>query len=178
MAERICYGLVTDYPEHIVETVEVPDGVTLKVGDVITAETLVTGSKKVYEGALVTDEDTEDLLLIIDQKFVELADGRRIEGSNLLTDLAFTEGMKITAIRLHKDFKFEISQDSLGNTGVVAPAVDVFLVASAGEQLLQTSATVGDAKVALKIEAVATIPTGGNMSLGYEPSVIARVVQA
>jgi hypothetical protein len=120
MSVRVCYGLGTDYLEHLVETIKVPAGVTLKVGDVITAEALVAGSNKVYAGAVVADITTADLLIIPDQRFYEDAQGRRYEATNLLTELSFTEGMVITAIRLQKHMKFEISVDSLANTATEA----------------------------------------------------------
>jgi len=178
MAIRTAYALHSDYPEWAVETVEVPTGQTFNVGDVIVAEALKAGSKKVYAGTVVAAITTEKPLLIIDQKFVELADGRRVEGSNLLTDLVFKAGDKITAIRPVQDMKYEISQDSIGNTGVVVPAAGVFLIPANGGKGLVTSATIGTALVAYKIETVASIPTGGNLALGYSASVIARCVKA
>jgi hypothetical protein len=39
MAIRVCYGLHEDFPEQIVETVEVQTGQTFNVGDVLIAET-------------------------------------------------------------------------------------------------------------------------------------------
>lgn len=175
---RVCYALHADYPEWIVETVEVPVGMTLKVGDVVLAETLIANSKKIYEAELVADAAVDDILIIPDQKFVELADGRRVEGADLLNDLEFKAGDKITAIRLMKHMKYELSVDSLDNIGVVVPAVDVLLIPVAGEQKLATAAVAGLSKTALKIEAVGSIPTGGKMALGYSGSVIARVVMA
>jgi len=177
MAIRTAYGLLKDYPEQIVETVKIPAGATFKVGDVISTDGLVSGSNKVYVGKVVEDITADEVLLIIDQKFVELADGRRISGSNLLTDLSFTEGMVITAIRMDKHIKFEISQDALENTGVVAPAAGVYLVGvNDSQQLATIAALLGTETSALVIEAVTTIPTGGQMSLGYGSGVIARVI--
>ena len=176
MAIRTAYGLISEYPEWIVETVEIPAGATFKVGDVIATNGLVTGSNKVYMGKIIADVTAEKPLLIIDQKFVELANGQRVEGSNLLTDLEFKAGDKVTAIRLIENLKFEISQDSLDNTGVVTPAAGVYLVAANADQQLKTIASpVGTELVALIIESITTIPTGGQMALGYDAGVIARV---
>jgi len=178
MAIRTAYALHTDYPEQLVETVEIPTGETYKVGDAIVAEVLNTNSNKVYLGSQVSDVTTERPLMIIDQKFVELASGLRLDGASLLTDLEFHEGDVITAIRPLVDMKYEFAQDNLANTGVVIPAVGVFIVPVAGGNQWATSATIGTALVAYKIEALATIPTGGNMALGYSASVITRCVKA
>jgi len=175
---RLAYGLHTDYPEWVVETVEIPVGETYQVGDAIVAETLVAGSVKVYAGSQVADITAEKPLVIIDQKFEELADGRRPDGSNLLTGITFKAGDKITAVRAIQDFKMEFAQDDLGNTGVVVPAVGVFIIPANGDNKWQTSATIGTALVAYQIEALASIPTGGNFALGYEASVITRCVLA
>lgn len=178
MAINTAYGLHVDYPEWLVERVEVPTGETYKVGEAIVAETLRTGSLAVYAGSQVADILTEKPLVIIDQRFEEQADGRRPDGSNILTDIDFTEGMVITGIRAMENLKFEFATDVLGNTGVVAPAVDVYIIPANGQNKWQTSATIGTALVAFKIEALATLATGGNMSLGYDASVITRCVLA
>lgn len=178
MADRICYGLHTDFSEVIVETVKVQNGQTFYVGDILSAETLVSGSKKVYAPTVVADATAEKPAIIIDQGIIKLSDGRRVEGGNLLTDLSFIENDVIHVVRLEDNLKFEISVDSLGNTGVVAPAVGKYLIPANGEQKLQTADAIGTANVALVIESLATIPTGGNMALGYASSVIARVVKA
>lgn len=175
---NFCYALHKEIPEKLVEVVTVPAGATLHAGQVILAETLATGSLKVYDGAQVTDITAQVPCLIIDQRFEELSDGRRPEGGNMLTDITFTEGMKIHVVRLSKDMKYELAVDVLDNAGVVAPAAGVFLIPQDDEWNLATSATVGTAIAALKIEAVSTMPTGGQFGSGFSSSVIARVVLA
>lgn len=178
MAIRTAYALHSDIPEWAVETVEIPVGETYQVGDAIVADSLRTGSLKVYEGSQVADITKEKPLMIIDQRFDELEDKRRPDGSNMLTDITFREGDEVIGVRPVQDMKFEISQASLGNTGVVTPAAGVFVIPANGENKWQTAASIGTAIVAYKIEAVTNIPTGGNMALGYDASAIIRCVLA
>lgn len=172
------YPLHDKISEKLVETVIVPSGQTWTAGDVCIAETLVSGSKKVYTGALV-GALTDDICFIPDQRFEQLTDGRRPEGGNMLTDITFKAGDAITVIRADRNMKYEIAVDKLDNTGVVAPAAGVYLIAQVGDAQLKTVATLGGTeKVVLKIEAVASVPTGGQMGLGFSSSVIARVIKA
>lgn len=172
------YALHDNIDEKLIETVIVPSGQTWTAGDVCIAEALVSGSKKVYTGALV-GALTDDICFIPDQKFEQLADGRRPDGGNMLTDISFKAGESIVVIRANKNMKYEIAVDKLDNTGVVAPAVGVFLIAQVGDAQLKTVASLGGTEaVALKIEALASVPTGGQMGLGFSSSVIARVIKA
>jgi len=175
---NFCYPLHDKISEKLVEVVVVPTGATLTAGDIILAETLVVGSKKVYAGTKVADITKDEPAIIIDQRFEELVGGRRPDGGNMLEDIKFVAGDKVHVIRLSKNMKYEIAIDKLDNTGVVVPAAGVFLIPKNGSWTLSTSATIGTAKVALKIEAVASVPTGGNLGLGFSGSVIARVVLA
>jgi len=175
---NFCYPLHDKIHEELVEVVVVPAGATLTAGDIILAETLVTGSNKVYAGTQVTDITADEPLIIIDQRFEELSDGRRPNGGNMLTDIEFVAGDKVHAIRLLKNMKYEIAVDKIANAGVVAPAAGVFLIPENGEWKFATSATIGTAIVALKIESTPSVATGGNLGLGFSSSVIARVVLA
>lgn len=175
---NFCYALHKNIDEKLVETIVVPAGATLSAGNIVLAETLVSGSKKVYAGAQVTDATAQEPCIIIDQRFEQLPDGRRPDGGNMLTNITFVEGDKATVIRLDKNMKYEIAVDKLANTGVVVPAAGVFLVPVNNTWTLATSATIGTAKVALKIEALGSVATGGLMGLGFSSSVIARVVRA
>lgn len=175
---NFCYALHDNIDEKLVEVVYVPAGAELTAGDIILAEDMTAGSLKTYDGAQVSDITVDEPLIIIDQRFEELSDNRRPNGGNMLKDIKFVEGDKVHAIRMSKNMKYEIAIDKLLNTGVVVPAEGVFLIPQNGAWSLATSATIGTAKVALKIEAVTTVPTGGNRGLGFSASVIARIVLA
>ena len=175
---NFCYPLHDKIDEKLVEVVEVPAGATLTAGDIILAETLKAGSNKVYAGAQVADITADQPCIIIDQGFEELSDGRRPDGGNMLTDISFTEGDKVHVIRMNKNMKYEIAVDKLDNTGTVAPAAGKFLIPQNGEWKFATANAIGTAVVALKIESVASVATGGNLGLGFSSSVIARIVLA
>ena len=175
---NFCYPLHDKIDEKLVEVVIVPVGATLTSGDIILAETLTAGSNKVYDGTQVSDITTDEPAIIIDQRFEESTDGRRPNGGNMLEDIKFVAGDKVHVIRLSKNMKYEIAVDKLLNTGVVAPAAGVYLIPQNGAWSFATSATIGTAIVALKIESTPAVPTGGNLGLGFSSSVIARVVLA
>lgn len=172
----ICYPMTKVEERHVVK-VTVPASATLKAGDVVLAETLVAEAMniEVYAGAQVSDITADEPVIIINQGFEQLADGRRPAGNPNPADFEYTEGTVLTAVRLAKDYKFQITTDGLDNTGVVAPAVDVKLIPQNGDYQLATAASVGTAITALNIEKVTTIGIGGQFGNGLVESVIARV---
>jgi hypothetical protein len=174
---NICYALQKELPEELVEVVVVQSGQTLVAGNIVLAETLVSGSKKNYVAGQVATIATDLPCIIIDQGFEQLADGRRPDGSDI-TALSFTEGAKLTAVRLVENFKYEMATANIDNTGVIAPAVGKFLIPQAGSLKLATSDTLSTAKVGFKIEAVTSIPVGGQLGLGFASAVVAKVVFA
>jgi len=172
---NICYAMHEEISEQLVEAVKVPTGATLVAGNVLLAETLATGSTTVYEGAQVTAV-TQAPVIIVDQKFEQLADGRRPDGSNMVTGIQFRAGEVVHAIRFSKHMKYEIATDVLDTT--IAPAVGKFIIPKANSYQMIVADALGTATVGLKIEALETIAVGGNVTGGFSASVIARVVLA
>jgi len=77
---------------------------------------------------------------------------------------------------LENDLKFFISNDTLDNVGVVAPAIGVKLIPQATDYQLATSATIATSITALNIEKLQTQPIGGQFGSAFVAGVIARVV--
>lgn len=173
----ICYPMTKVQERHVIKAT-VPAGAELKAGDVVLAETLVvsTDNLEVYAGAQVADITADTPVIIINQGFEQLADGRRPAGNPNPADYIYREGETVTAIRLAKDYRFHITTDAFDNTGVVAPAVDVKLIPQNADYQLQTSATFGTAITGLNIEKVTTVGTGGQFGANFEESVVARVI--
>jgi len=171
---NICYALHKEIDEKLVEVVVVPE--TVVAGNVLVAEALVAGSTTVYAGTKVADITAEKPLIIIDQGFEELEDGRRPDGSNMVTDIKFVAGKRVHAIRFDQDMKYEIATDVIETT--ITPVVGKFLIPQNGSLELAVADTLGTALVGFKIEAVSTIPVGGNVMAGFTASVIARIVLA
>lgn len=175
MTTKLCFPM-HEIAEKNIETVRVPTGATLSAGDVILAETLESGGRRVYTGAQVTDITAEYPCLVISQGTYEDASGYRPSGHPNVGEITYAAGKVVTVVRLEKDLKFKMTSACLDNTGVVAPAAGVFLVAQNADYQLATSATIGSALVALKIEALDNTGMGGQMGMTYEAGVIARVV--
>lgn len=171
--------LLTEVSEKNVERIKIPAGVTLKAGDVVMCEVLDTSDASnidVYNGAQVADITADVPCIVINQGFEQLPDGRRPEGNPNPADYTFTEGMVITVIRLENDLKFFISNDTLDNVGVVAPAIGVKLIPQATDYQLATSSTIATSITALNIEKLQTQPIGGQFGSAFVAGVIARVV--
>lgn len=173
---NICYVLNDEIDAKLVEVVTVPTGATLVAGNVLLAETLVSGSTTVYAGAQVTDITTQKPVIIIDQGFEEWTDGRRPDGGNMVTDIKFTEGKKVHALRFDDHMKYEFSTDVLDTT--VAPAVGKFLIPVNNSYELAVANSLGTALVGFKIEALTNIAVGGSFTGGFASGVIARIVLA
>lgn len=179
MANRICRPLIK-VEERSVVKVEVPSGATLYAGDVILCETLDTTDSdniEVYAGAQVSNYTTQVPCIIINQGFETLSDGRRPEGQPDFSQYTYTEGDVVTAIRLHNDLLFFISNDCLDNTGVVAPAAGVVLIPQNTDYQLATAASVGSSLAGLTVEKVTTQGVGGQFGSTFATGVVARVTK-
>ena len=175
MTTKICEPL-HEIAEKNVETVRVPTSVTLYAGDVIQAETLESGARRVYTGAQVTSITDQYPCIVISQGTYKDSSGYRPAGHPDIGAISYAATDVVTVIRLEKNQKFKITTDCLDNTATITPAAGVFLIPQASDYQLQTSATVATSVTALKIEALDNYGMGGNMALTYAAGVIARVV--
>ena len=179
MANRICYPLIK-VEERSVVKVEVPTGATLYAGDVILCETLDTTDSdniEVYLGAQVSDYTAQIPCIIVNQGFETMSDGRRPEGQPDPSQYTFTEGQVVTAIRLHNDIPFFVSNDCIDNRGVVAAAAGVVLIPQNSDYQLATAASVGSSLSALTVEKVTTMGVGGQFGATFATGCITRVTK-
>lgn len=177
MANYLCYPMFevkdTEFAKIIVQS-----GQTFRPGDIVMAESLdtsLTDNIEVYNPTPVSDITADYPCIIINQGFEKTSDGRRISGNPDYTTYTYTEGDVLTVIRLKRGQVFQISDDCLDNTGVVAPAANVKLIPQAGDYQLATAASAGTALVHLNIDTTNSVGAGGNMGMTYVDTNIARV---
>lgn len=177
MANRFCYLMNKLDQEKNLEKVRVQTGDTLYAGDVVLAETLdtnITDNIEVYAATPVTDYTAEYPCLVINQGYETLSDGRRPSGNPNIGDYSYTAGDDISVVRLEQDLKFQMSQECVDEN--VTIAVGVYLIPQNSDYQFTTSASIGSSKVALKIEALTEIGTGGNGGYEFVDAMIVRVV--
>lgn len=163
MANKYCNVLFETRPEDVVK-IKVPTGLTFQQGNVIYCKTLDTSNSdniEVYSATPISDYTAQIPVLVINQGFEELTDGRRPTGQADPTQFVYRAGQTITGIRLRKGQKFEISEDALDNTGVVALAAGVYLIPQNDDYDLATASSAGSSASALYVEKKTTKGIGG-----------------
>ena len=175
MANYLCYPLM-EGQEYEVVRLKVATGVTLRPGDIVLAETVDTGitdNLEVYASTPVSDYTSDKPCIVINQGFEKTSDGRRIEGNPDYSTYSFTAGDVITAIRLNKGQRYQISDDCIDVSTTLAAGVK--LIPQNADYDLLSAASAGSSAVSLNIDARNSIGIGGNMGMTYLDTSIARV---
>ena len=175
MAYKLAYAMLDASEKEIVK-IKVPAGITdLAAGEVLALNGIDTtgraGNIDVYNAKVVADVATEDVVIIVDQAFEELADGRRPEGNSNPGKRTFKAGDIITALRLHNDQVFFISEDTINGT----PVVGEYLVAANASRQLVPTASFTNEKVVLAVEVEHVQPQGGQFGAELAEGIAARV---
>lgn len=146
----------------------------LKAGDVVAINTLVEDdeNREVYKATMPAEGDIR-YAIIVNQRFEELADGRRPEGEPNFTSFVFPAGTVLHAVILgYAPIPFVIADNQIDGTAEVGK----YLAPEAGQHKLKvgTDATV---KGALAIEKVEVeIPMGGMFGMAVERATYATVL--
>lgn len=148
---------------------EKANGETWKQGDLVVAETLVTGSRVIYEGTEVTNA-TDKPVIIINQGIYKDKHGNRVEGMVNPDAIEYQAGEIVTCIRLEVNTVIELTAGCANGTLVVGQG----LVVDTTTKGLKVDTLTGTEKLALKIEAVSFQGVGN----GFETTAIARTVNA
>lgn len=176
MANYYCKAL-TEIAEKDLEKVKVPTGATVYPGQVIMAETLDTtdsANREVYLGAAPTDVTADYPCIVLNKPFEQLSDKRRPAGQPDISQLYYSAGEICNVVRLSRDYKFEVAQDSIETTvplavgGVVVPVNSAY-------QMKSLASAVGTEKVILGVEKEGSLCTGGNFGATFAETVILRV---
>lgn len=176
---------VTENPAYMQAKVRVPAGKTYHAGNVVVAEALDTGlgygNWDVYAPTTVEDITKEDIVLVLNNGFETLADGRRPDGQPDYTQYTFNAGEVVTAHRLLPEVRFEISIDACDSTvsGAAGLAVGDNLIPANGKDVLVYSAKATEvtAKNYLTIEAIKYFRLGGQFGGDFAKTLVVRAKQ-
>ncbi len=176
---------VTENPAYMQAKVRVPAGKTYHAGNVVVAEALDTGlgygNWDVYAPTTVADITKEDIVLVLNNGFETLKDGRRPDGQPDYTQYTFNEGEVVTAHRLLPEVRFEISVDACDATvsGAAGLAVGDNLIPANGKDVLVYSAKATEvtAKNYLTIEAIKYFRLGGQFGGDFAKTLVVRAKQ-
>lgn len=159
MATKIC--VVSQLPlDRQVTRVKLPvkaDGTNWKQGELVVAETLVTGERTTYDGkevSLATDKP----VIIINQDVYKDAYGNRIDGMVSPSVIELHAGQVIKTIRPEVNTLFELSYDCVGGT----PVIGSYLVVDETTKALKVVSAITTEKYAFKIEATEYEGHGNN----------------
>lgn len=124
--------------------VKVQAGEELHAGQVVKAEVMdetgANGARNFHVYNAETPSVEDDLVLLVNEHFEELEDGRRPEGQPDYTQYTFKEGTVVTGVNLVPNRLWRISRDCVN----VADSVDVkegFLVPDGTTKVLEYSPT-------------------------------------
>ena len=175
MANRIC-RVVTDVPDYTVFNIVVPTGKTYYAGDVLQLDGLMTGSLNVFD---VAEPATANLatqkIILINDTFETLSDGRRPDGQANYAKYEFKEGEIVTGILLVEGMRFEISTDSIASG---TPTVGYSIHPTNGAVQMTTAATTpAGTYSAFETLALRSFRAGGQFGGEFIPTVVAIVKQ-
>ena len=174
MANRLC-RVVTDVPDYAVFNVVVPTGETYYAGDVLELNGLVTGQLNTFA---VIEPATANLavgkVILVNDGFEHLPDGRRPDGNPDYTTYAFNEGDVVCAVKLLEGMRFEISDDSITGTTVVGEAI---YPVNAATKMSAGSTVPAGTYSAFEVLAKRSFRAGGQFGTGFIATTIGMVVQ-
>ena len=186
MAKHYLARTVTENPSYMQAALKVQAGTTEVAGNIFVAEKLdnaVKGAEgdrnlMVYTPEAITDITKQDIVLVLNNGFETLTDGRRPEGQPDYTQYGYGAGEVVTAHRLIPGVRFEISVDacdeSVANAGTLA--VGDNLIPANGKNVLVYSkaGTAVTAKNYLTIEAIRDFRLGGQSGMEHTKTLIVR----
>jgi hypothetical protein len=141
-----------------------------------TLDTTDSGNREVYLGVALADVTADYPCIVPSQKFEQLADGRRPAGQPDQTQITYAAGTVITVYRMRKDYKFEVSADSIETT--TALAVGGVVVGQNADTEMDSLATAGGTeKVVLWVEKLDTMCVGGQNGATFIDTAILRVTE-
>ena len=145
------------------------DGTNWKQGDLVVAETLVSGTRSTYAGAEVS-ATTDKPVIIINQDVYKDKYGNRVEGMVNPDYIELHAGQVIKAIRPEVNTVFELTEGCVDGTFVVGQ----YLVPDTTTKGLKVEASLTTEELAFKIEAVSFQGLGN----GFETTALVRTVRA
>lgn len=177
MAQYLC-RTVTELPAYMQANFIVGEGTQINAGDIYVAKKLnesLHGNWTVYNADMIEDVSKEIPVIVINNSFETLADGRRPDGQPDYTQYAYEEGEVVTAIKLLPEIKMEISFDIIQNRNDIESKG--YLIPENGTNLLRFVSTIDDvnSKVYFVIEALKHFRCGGAMGMGFIDTMVVRV---
>ena len=163
---------VTENPAYMQAKLRVPAGKSYHAGNVLVAEELDTA---------LGYGNWDDIVLVLNNGFETLTDGRRPDGQPDYTQYVSNAGEVVTAHRLLPEVRFEISVDACDATvsGASGLKVGDNLIPANGKDVLVYSAkgTTVTAKNYLTIEAIKYFRLGGQFGGDFAKTLVVRAKQ-
>ena len=177
MAQYLC-RTVTELPAYMQANFIVKEGTEINAGDIYVAKKLnesLHGNWTVYNADMIEDVSKEIPVIVINNSFETLADGRRPDGQPDYTQYAYEEGEVVTAIKLLPEIKMEISFDIIQNRNDIESKG--YLIPENGTNLLRFVSTLAEvnSKVYFVVEALKHFRCGGAMGMGFIDTMVVRV---
>lgn len=164
MATKICLFSMLPSEKDVIRVV-LPFGagssvLTFAQGDQVVAETLVTGTRDTYQGALVVTKATEEPAIIMNQNVYKDARGERTGNVENVGEITYKSGDIVTCVRPSKNIPLQLTYEAFSGT----PVVGSYLVPQVGatsQQLLVATDLTG-VKFGYKIEKIGEALRVGN----------------
>lgn len=178
----------TELPAYMQAKIRVPEGIEITAGEIFMAENLDTdlgyGNWDVYIPDTIESE-TVIPVIVINNSFETLPDGRRPKGNPDYTTYVYKEDEVITTIRLLPEIKFELSPDNFSNFEEFEAALEegeenivgTYLFPDIGTNDLKWTESIEDVetKVYLYIEALKWFRLGGLFGGDFARTLVVRV---
>lgn len=173
----------TDVEKGDVVAVEVLAGSKLHAGQIVKAETMNPTNRHngmlnhfVYDAEVA--ELTDDLVILINDYFETMEDGRRPEGNPDFTTYEYDEGEVVTGVHLVENRLYRITSDCIKNGAI--PAIGNFLVPDGTTHDLNITTTApADVKFYLEVKAIKPFHLGGlfggQSTAGFAKEIVAKV---
>jgi hypothetical protein len=178
----------TELPAYMQAKIRVPEGIEITAGEIFMVENLDTdlgyGNWDVYVPDTIESE-TDIPVIVINNSFETLLDGRRPKGNPDYTTYVYKEDEVITTIRLLPEIKFELSPDNFSNFEEFEAALEegeenivgTYLFPDIGTNDLKWTESIEDVetKVYLYIEALKWFRLGGLFGGDFARTLVVRV---
>lgn len=177
--ERYICRTTTELPGYMQANFMVPEGTQMHTGDIYVAETLNEdlgyGNWTVYNPDTISDITKQIPVIILNNGFETLTDGRRPKGQPDYTQYFYNPGEVVTGVRLLPEIKFEISYDVIENKSEIEP--NGYLVVENDNGRLQFVSTLAEvnSKVYFVVEALKHFRCGGQFGEDFTNTMVVRV---
>lgn len=178
MAHYLCRP-VSELPSYMQAQLRVQDNTEIYAGEVFNAETLDTaikdyGNWDVYIPEILTDVSSQRPVIVINNGFETLVDGRRPKGQPDYTQYIYQPNETVTAIRLLPETRFELGRDCIQNGDDVTLGGYLTPVENSNQLLFVSDFSGVNAKYYLVVEALKYFRLGGQFGDQFAKTMVVR----